>query len=152
MTRSDQDLLTELQRDINDLVSAAESLALSYEKCKNIGIKDHYSFEEEESFDSLSSKFARTSDILTQKVFKTIFLLLREPPKSFIDKANLAEKLEIIPSADRLILLKDLRNEIVHEYVASELSRIYKEVLDQYSNLIDAIVTTKKNVQERGWK
>ena len=46
MTHSDQDLLSELQRDVNDLVSAAESLALSYKKCKNIGIKDHYSFEE----------------------------------------------------------------------------------------------------------
>ena len=152
MTHSDQDLLSELRRDIHDLVSAAESLALSYEKCKNIGIKDHYSFDEEESFDSLSSKFARTSDIFTQKVFKTIFLLLRETPKSFIDKANLAEKLEIIPSADTLIMMRDLRNQIVHEYVASELSRIYKEVLDQYSNLIDAIAATKKNIHERGWK
>ena len=151
MTHIDQDLLLELQRDLGDLVSAAESLALSYEKCKNIGVKDHYNFEEEESFDSLSSKFARTSDIFTQKVLKTIFLLLRENPKSFIDKANLAEKLEIIPSADRLILMRDLRNEIVHEYISSELLRIYKEVLGQYSSLIDAIETTKKNVQERGW-
>ena len=151
MTHIDQDLLSELHRDINDLVHAAESLTLSYEKCKNIGVKDHYSFEEEESFDSLSSKFARTSDIFTQKVLKTIFLLLRENPKSFIDKVNLAEKLEIISSAEKLILIRDLRNEIVHEYVASELSRIYEEVLGQYSSLIDAVVTTKKNVQERGW-
>ena len=151
MTHIDQDLLSELQRDINDLVHAAESLTLSYEKCKNIGVKDHYSFEEEESFDSLSSKFARTSDIFTQKVLKTIFLLLRENPKSFIDKVNLAEKLEIISSADKLIMIRDLRNEIVHEYVASKLSRIYKEVLGQYSNLLDAIVAAKINVQEHGW-
>ncbi len=42
MTHSDQDLLTELQRDFNDLASAAENMALSYKKCKNIGIKGRH--------------------------------------------------------------------------------------------------------------
>lgn len=151
MTNNDHNLLSELKRDLADLEFAVEGLTMSFTKCDSIGIKNQYNFEEQESFDSLSSKFARTSDIYTQRIFKTIFLLLRENPKSFIDRANLAEKLEIIPSADSLIIIRDLRNEIVHEYVSSELSRIYTEVLGQYSNLIDAIDTTKKFVQERGW-
>ena len=46
MTHIDRDLLPELHRDINDLVHAAESLTLSYEKCNNICVKNHYSFEE----------------------------------------------------------------------------------------------------------
>lgn len=151
MTTNDHNLLSELKRDLVDLEFAVEGLKMSFKKCSSIGIKNQYNFEEQESFDSLSSKFARTSDIYTQRILKTIFLLLRENPKSFIDRANLAEKLEIIPSADSLIMIRDLRNEIVHEYVSSELSRIYKEVLGQYSNLIDAIDKTKKIVQERGW-
>lgn len=151
MTNKDHNLLSKLKRDLVDLEYAAEGLTMSFKKCDSIGIKNQYNFEDQESFDSLSSKFARTSDIYTQRILKTIFLLLRENPKSFIDRANLAEKLEIIPSAGNLIMIRDLRNEIVHEYVSSELSRIYKEVLNQYSNLIDAIDRTKKFVQQRGW-
>ena len=152
MINSDKNLLAELQKDIAELEIAVKGLKMSFEKCSNIGIKINYNFEEQESFDSLSSKFARTSDIHAQRILKTILLLLRENPKSFIDRANLAEKLDIISSADDLIVVRDLRNEIVHEYISSELSRIYTEVLNHYSNLIEAINTTKKFIEQRGWR
>jgi hypothetical protein len=151
MTSTNQLLLAELQKDIAELNVAVEGLTMSFLKCNSIGIKNCYNFEEQESFDSLSSKFARTSDIYSQRILKTIFLLLRENPKSFIDKANLAEKLEILSSADSLIIVRDLRNEIVHEYVSSELARIYTEVLRQYPHLIEAIERTSAFVQQRGW-
>jgi len=151
MSDIDKNLLAELRKDMTELEIAVKGLKMSFEKCSSIGIKNNYNFEEQESFDSLTSKFSRTSDIYTQRILKTILLLLRENPKSFIDRANLAEKLEIISSADVLIAVRDLRNEIVHEYITAELSRIYKEVLNQYSNLIDAIVMTKKFIEQRGW-
>jgi hypothetical protein len=141
----------ELKNDKNLLLTSVESMELSFEKCFKIGLKNKYNFEEQESFDSLSSKFARVSDIYTQKILKTIFMLLRENPQSFIDKANLAEKLSIIPSAENLIAIRDLRNEIVHEYIIEELPDIYKEIFSQYRNLIDSIKATESFVNERGW-
>jgi hypothetical protein len=141
----------ELKNDKNLLLTSVESMELSFEKCFKIGLKNKYNFEEQESFDSLSSKFARVSDIYTQKILKTIFMLLRENPQSFIDKANLAEKLSIIPSAENLIAIRDLRNEIVHEYSIEELPDIYKEIFSQYRNLIDSIKATESFVNERGW-
>ncbi len=50
------------------LQQSVATLKLSVLKCQTIGIKEFYSFEELESFDSLTSKFNRTSDIFTQKV------------------------------------------------------------------------------------
>ena len=58
------------------LLLSKNTLILSNIKCKKIGIKTEYSFEETESFDSLSSKFARTADIFTQKVLKTLFIII----------------------------------------------------------------------------
>jgi len=143
--------LEKLNKDYDDLLLSLESLNASYKKCKKIDLKKKFTFEEQESFDSLSSKFARTTDIYTQKILKTIFLILRENPKSFIDKANLAEKLEIIPSADELISVRDLRNEIVHEYVLTELQRIYEGIFLNYTNFISAIDKTNLFVKVRGW-
>ena len=144
--------LSKLNKDLNDLTTSVESLKISFSKCKKIGIKQEYDFDEQESFDSFTSKFARTSDIYTQKILKTIFILLRETPKSFIDKANLAEKFEVIPSAENLISIRDLRNEIVHEYMLEELPRIYKEMFLNYDNLISSIDKTKEFIAKRNWE
>ncbi|MFH0992203.1 MAG: hypothetical protein V1799_19560 [bacterium] len=151
MKHSEAHIQLELKNDLTDLSAALEGLQYSNEKCTKIGLKASHTFEEQESFDSLSSKFARIADLYSQKILKTIFLLLRENPRSFIDKANLAEKLEMIPSADELILIRDLRNEIVHEYLFSELPRINSEIIARYPSLLRAIDSTKAFIQQRGW-
>ena len=143
--------LDELKSDFESLNLAVNSLKMSFDKCKIIGLKTIYNFEEQESFDSFTSKFARTSDIYTQKILKTIFYLLRENPKTFIDRANLAEKLEIIPSADQLITIRDLRNEIVHDYMPGELPGLYKEIFSNFNKLIASIEKTKGFAVNRGW-
>lgn len=95
-------LKSELIENLTMLETALDTLRYSYEKCQEIGIKEGYTYEELESYEALSSRFARIADILTQKVLKTIFFLLQESPVSFIDKANLAEKLQIIESSENL--------------------------------------------------
>ena len=52
------------------LMRSLNSLKLSVKKVSDIGQKDDYTFEELESFDSLTSKFARTSDIFLQKLYE----------------------------------------------------------------------------------
>jgi hypothetical protein len=51
----EQALLSLIQSEWDSLIAALTTLQLSVEKCKSIGIKAQYSFEELESFDSLSS-------------------------------------------------------------------------------------------------
>ena len=67
-----QVLVDLLQNEWDLLQASVITLQLSIVKCRSIGQKEIYSFEELESFDSLTSKFNRTSDIFTQKVLRTV--------------------------------------------------------------------------------
>ena len=102
----------------NLLKQALPSFERSLVKCRDIDFSPPISFETEESLDSLSSKFSRVSDIYTQKVIKTLLFFLREDAPTFLDRMNLCEKLGIIPNAEELIAIRDLRNIIAHEYLS----------------------------------
>jgi hypothetical protein len=136
----------ELKNNLGILDKALDTFNYSYKNCKKIGIKDEYSYEELDKFESLTSRFARISDILTQKILKSIFLLLREDAKTFIDRINKAEKLEIIASADELKTIRDLRNEIAHEYCIDNISEIFENVLNCSGGLLKIIDSVKRYI------
>ena len=62
---------------------------------------------------------------------------------------NLCEKLGIIPSAEELIAIRDLRNIIAHEYLSENLVEIYREIIQLSNNLIKSIALTDKFIRER---
>ena len=115
------------------------SFVRSIEKCRAFNLETPISFEVEESFDALTSKFSRVSDIFTQKVLKSFLILLREDAPTFLDRMNLCEKLGVIPSADDLITIRDLRNLIAHEYLTENLLEVYKESIKLSLKLLLAI-------------
>jgi hypothetical protein len=122
------------------LLRALPSFERSLSKCQSILLdKEPLSFEAEESFDSLTSKFARISDIFTQKLLKSLVLYLREDAPTFLDRMNLCEKLGIIPSAESMLAIRDLRNLIAHEYSVERITEIYAETLDRSKDLLAAI-------------
>jgi uncharacterized protein YutE (UPF0331/DUF86 family) len=118
------------------------ALEYSYDKCNAIGEKGDYDLEQQESFEALTSRFARTSDILIQKVFKSIFILLQEDMKTFIDMANFLERLEIVDKADDLLNIREIRNQIAHEYVEPDVKSLFRDVLHfvpQLKNIINNV-------------
>jgi len=135
---SEQQLQNLLRSELDSLERAAASLQRSMAKCSRLTPSPRQSFEEEESFDALTSKFARCSDILTQKVLKTLVFLLREEAPTFVDRMNLGEKLGAIPSAKSLIEIRDLRNTIAHEYAVDDLMELYADVLKLCPQLLEA--------------
>lgn len=139
MNNFEEKLKAELKQTLATLKDSSASLQMSLEKCQKIGIKDNYSFEESESMDSLTSKYARTSDIFTQKALRAALLLLREKADSFIDKANLAEKFGMVTSAEELISIRDLRNLIAHQYLKEQLLAILREVFSKAQVLLKEI-------------
>ena len=140
-SEQNQALADLLQTEWDLLEAAALTLQLSIEKCRAIGQKENYTFEELESFDSLTSKFNRASDIFTQKVLRTTWMLLHEPFVPFIDMVNQAEKMQIIDSADEIIEIRDLRNQIAHEYIPEAIPDLVPEVIELTDHL-------KKNIKE----
>jgi hypothetical protein len=102
----------------------------------------------EESLDALTSKFSRVSDIFTQKVLKSLVLLTREDAPTFVDRMNLCEKLGIISSAADLIEIRDLRNQIAHEYLTENLTEIYGDCMVLSGKLLTEIKTANKAIQK----
>lgn len=136
-----------LESNLELLRRALPSFTMSLEKCRRIDLSDGVSFDEEESFDALTSKFSRISDIFTQKVLKSLTLLLREDAPTFIDRMNLCEKLGILPSAENMISIRDLRNLIAHEYVAENVLEIYRETLGLSAKLLEAISQADRSIK-----
>lgn len=132
-------LFKQLELHLESLNNARKLMHYSKGRCQDIIKKPQHSDEELESCEALTARFARTADILTQKILTTIFLLLQETPKTFIDKCNLAEKLGIIASAGDLIKIRELRNEVAHEYCRNDLIELFSEIL-RYSNKLDKII------------
>jgi hypothetical protein len=137
-------LAAQLQESLSDLDNAMEALDYSFAKCNGIGEKPEYNLEEQESFEALTARFSRATDILTQKAFKTLFALLQENVKTKIDAANLAEKLEIVKDADILLNIRELRNQIAHEYVRHNLNALFMDTL-RYGPALKVIVENLKN-------
>src|ERR1035437_6941744 len=144
-------LIELLQTEWKLLDASIETLLLSVEKCRKIGIKQNYSFEEQESFDSLTSKFSRTSDVFTQKVIRTTWLLLHESFVPFIDMMNGCVKMGMLRAADEMIEIRDLRNQIAHEYIPDALRELVSEVMQLIDQLVENISYCRVFLTERKW-
>lgn len=133
------DELELLSRELKLLDEANKMLVYSYEACRGIGIKESYTLEELDRFEALTSRFARTSDMLIQRIFRLIDALELEKPGSIIDRINRAEKRNLISSGEIFKEIRHLRNEIAHEYVPRAVEQIFKEVLRLTPYIIDSV-------------
>lgn len=122
-------LLAQIEENLADLVNAMEALEYSERKCRVLAGKADYDLEEQERFEALTARFARAADILTQRALRTVFALLQEEARTKLDAANLAEKLGIVQDAEILLNIRELRNQISHEYVRDQLNTLFSDVL-----------------------
>ena len=147
MNQANIKALLESNREV--LSQALPSFIRSIEKCRAFDLETPISFEVEESFDALTSKFSRVSDIFTQKVLKSFLILLREDAPTFLDRMNLCEKIGVIPSANDLITIRDLRNLIAHEYLTENLLEVYKESIKLSLKLRQAIESANATIDAK---
>lgn len=151
MTSTDSNHIKLLARNWELLQNSLDTLIKSVEKAQAIGEKQEYTFEEMETFDSLTSKFSRTSDIFLQKIIRTLWELLHEDKMPLIDILNRAEKLEIIHSADDMLEIRDVRNQVAHEYIPEAIQELVPEVIELSQALEENINTCKTLLQQRDW-
>jgi hypothetical protein len=70
-----------------------------------------------ERLDAFVSRFGRLQDNLGDKFLPQLLLALAEKPGAAIDNLNLAERLGWIQSTDTWLMMRKLRNQMVHEYI-----------------------------------
>jgi uncharacterized protein YutE (UPF0331/DUF86 family) len=123
-----KNVLEVLKNNVQALKSSINWLERSYNKCLLIGIKIAYSEEEFDSFENLTSRYARSSDLLIHKVLRSLDAVEFLDSGSLIDVLNRAEQRGIIDSVLELRSIKDIRNEIAHAYKETELTELFAAV------------------------
>ena len=144
------DELALLKEEICALNNARDILSSSFQKCQIIGVKKIYSADDLESIEAFTSRFSRTSDMLTQRIFRLIDELDLDTEGTVRDRINRAEKKNLIKYADDFVEIRKLRNTIAHEYQPNAPEKIYADVLKNTPHLLDSIdrvnrYTTKYN-------
>lgn len=128
-----------LKKELAHLEKAQKVLAETWECCQKIGLKQEYSFIELVHLEALTSRFARLSDLLIQKIFRLIHYLDYEPQQTVRDSINRAEKLGLIENAALFSEIRETRNAIAHEYLLEDLSLIYKSVFVNTPRLLETV-------------
>ena len=119
-----------LKENISILYDALNWLERSFNICTKIGTKENYSEDEFDDMETLASRFARVSDIVFQKLFRSIDQIELEDKGTLLDAVNRAHQRGLIESVDKVREIRDLRNQIVHEYVKSDLQNVFIDILD----------------------
>jgi hypothetical protein len=71
-----------------------------------------------ERLDAFVSRFGRMQDTLGDKLIPSLLRSLAEKPSSALDNLNRAEKLGLLTSVIKWLDVRNLRNKLIHEYMA----------------------------------
>lgn len=141
-------LLTEQQ---GILTSASKVLSESYERVTVILAKKNeaLSISEKESCEALTARFARLCDFLFQRVFRTLDRIELLEEGTAIDRLNRMEKRSIISSARLWRELRELRNDIAHEYLIEKSSRVFIEAHKHTPELLATVQKFEEYLQAK---
>ena len=139
-----RDFVLNLFDTISQLDRAVHWLRRSYTICSRIAVKETYTEEEYDGIETLTSRFARVSDILIQKVFQSIDAVEFENKGTLIDVINRAHKRGFFESIEKLREIRELRNSIAHEYIQEDLADMFTDVLKFTPELFDIATRIKQ--------
>ena len=74
-----------------------------------------------ERVDAFVGRFSRLQDTVGDKLLPQLLTILGEKVESVIDNLDRAEKLGFLDSADEWMSIRNLRNQMIHEYIEDPL-------------------------------
>jgi len=98
-----------------------------------------------ERVEAFSSRFARLQDTMGGKLIPQLLSVLGENKETLIDNLDMAERLGWIPSADEWLAIRQLRNQMVHEY--SEDLTVLVSAIQTAQGFVNVLVQTNVNLQ-----
>lgn len=149
-------LIEKIERIINECDKHLYRINTAYNKSSKLLPFDaekyeRLSDEEVEHIDQYLFRFSKLQDAMGTKLFRYILLFLEEniEGKPFIDILNRMEKLSLIKSAAVWRELRDIRNELAHQYDddAEEMSLVLNKLFKQ-KEMIESIYLHLKNYYE----
>lgn len=125
-----------LKDSINQIKLASRQLYIAFDICKKIDLDAPINDENLMDLEALTARFGRVVDMLTCKLLRCIDLCELIHDGSLIDVMNRAEKRGLIKSALDLRLMKELRNDVVHEYHIQSLSKLHQSIFQSVPKLL----------------
>ena len=117
-----------LVQELAGLKLAADYLNFSLERCQAfLSDTAQNSPEALERLESLTSRFARLADLLTQRIFRLIDDIELVGSSTLLDRIYRAEKRGWLDAA-QMIEIRELLNLIAHEYANDKMPEIFSAV------------------------
>jgi hypothetical protein len=106
-----------------------------------------------ERVEAFVGRFGRLQDTVGDKLLPLLLAALGEKSSAAIDNYDRAERLELINSADEWMTMRNLRNQMVHEYVEDPvvLTSALQTGHAFVPTLIDAANKMVVEIERRGW-
>jgi len=105
-----------------------------------------------ERVEAYTSRFCRLQDTVGDKLLPNWLTALGEQPGAAIDNLDRAERLGVLASADQWLMIRQLRNQMVREYIevpeilanALEAAHLYQPALIHCANAILTDLESRK--------
>ena len=123
-------------------------LKKSLQKVKNIENFEKLTEEQLEIIEALMNRYSRAVDILINKVLRSLDYLELEESSRKLDIVIRAEKRGFVRDYNILIEMKDLRNELAHEYLEERLRDRLEEVISKSRELVEIADKINRYVQK----
>lgn len=114
---------------------------------------DNLTEQQVAALDQYIYRFTKLQDTMGNRLFNDLLNYLAENSRNmaFIDKLNRLEQLEILPSSQEWLELRQLRNQLAHEYQDDQQKRaeVINLVFDQHSNLVTIFTRFKSYIERK---
>lgn len=106
-----------------------------------------------ERVEAFVGRFGRLQDTVGDKLLPLLLDALGEKTSAAIDNLDRAERLELIESADEWMTMRNLRNQMVHEYVEDPV--VLTSALQTGHAFVPALIGAANKmiaeIERRGW-
>jgi uncharacterized protein YutE (UPF0331/DUF86 family) len=128
-----------LEQGLAELANARRHLDYSFQQVAGLPdtLKDATE-KQLESAEAFTGRFARSVDLLVNKVLRSLDRVELKPEGTLLDVVNRAEKRGFVNQSEELREMKDVRNMIAHDYAGAKAAEIFAWCREQ-KPVFDAI-------------
>jgi uncharacterized protein YutE (UPF0331/DUF86 family) len=128
-----------LEQGLAELANARRHLDYSFQQVAGLSDALEAATEEQlESAEAFTGRFARSVDLLVNKVLRSLDRVELKPEGTLLDVINRAQKRGLVARAEELREMKDVRNMIAHDYAGAKAAEIFTYCREQ-KPVVDAI-------------
>lgn len=106
-----------------------------------------------ERVEAFVGRFGRLQDTVGEKLLPLLLVCLGEKSSSVMDNLDRAERLGWLKSADEWMAMRNLRNQMIHEYI--EDPALFANALQSGHAFVDDLIVVAEKmiveIEKRGW-